>query len=163
MKTLYLMRHADAARATPPTMSDFDRSLSGRGVIEARVVGRFMRANRMQPDYIHSSAAARTTETAQIVIAALAGPDGIAHTPDKELYNAPDEKILAAIQAADPAHGSLMIVAHNPGVSELLSALGQIDHYCEPGTLGVFRLNSDKWADLSPQTARLEKIFVPEG
>ncbi len=163
MKTLYLMRHADAARATPPTMSDFDRSLSGRGVIEARVVGRFMRANRMQPDFIHCSGAARTVETAQIVIAALTGPEGIAHNPDKELYNAPDEKILAAIQAADPQHNNLMIVAHNPGVSELLSALGKIDHYCEPGTLGVFRLDSDRWAELDPKITKLEKIFVPEG
>ncbi len=163
MKTLYLMRHAAAANATPPAMSDFDRTLSGKGVIEARIVGRFMKSNRMQPHFIHCSAAVRTTETAEIVAHEIFGKKTPAHNPDKNLYNAPDDKLLAAIHAADPALNSLMIVAHNPGISELLCLLGNIKHYCEPATLGVFRLNSDRWAELGPKTAKLEKIFVPEG
>ncbi|MDE2335937.1 MAG: hypothetical protein KGL10_01370 [Alphaproteobacteria bacterium] len=163
MKTLYLMRHANAAPATPPAMSDFERTLTGQGVIAARIVGRFMKANRMQPDFIHHSAAVRTAETALIVTREIFGQKVPAGNPDKDLYNAPDDKLLAAIQAADPGHNSLLVVAHNPGVSELLSALGNVEHYCEPATLGVFRLNGDTWAAFGPGTVKLEKIFVPEG
>lgn len=164
MKTLYLLRHATAASATPPQMSDFDRTLTAQGVREARSVGRYMQLNRMLPDFVHSSSAVRTTETAHIVMDALFGKmtATVANNFDKELYQAPDEKLLSEIQKADPAQRSLMVVAHNPGIGELAFLLGKIPHY-EPGTLSVFTADCESWADFSPKTAKLEKVFVPEG
>jgi phosphohistidine phosphatase len=158
MKTLYLLRHATAAAATPPQMSDFDRTLSGKGVLEARAVGRYMKANRMLPDFIHCSAALRTAQTARIVMEALFGAAAEAHAHfDQEFYQAPDEKLLAAIRAADAAKRSLLVVAHNPGVAEMAYALGKVSRY-EPATLSIFRADCGSWAEFSPATAKLQKI-----
>jgi phosphohistidine phosphatase len=164
MKILYLLRHATAAPATPPAMSDFDRTLSGLGVLQARTVGRYMQSNRLVPDFVLSSAAIRTTQTAQIVMNGILGNKAaqVASNFDKELYAAPDEKLLAAIQAANQDCRTLMLVAHNPGIAELAFALGKIDHY-EPGTLSVFTADCDNWAKFSAKTVKLEKVFVPEG
>ena len=164
MKTLYLLRHATSASATPPQMSDYDRTLSATGVREARSIGRYMQMNRMLPDFVLSSSAVRTTQTAQIVMDALFGKMAatVANNFDKDLYQAPDEKILSAIQAAAPAQRSLMMVGHNPGIGELAFLLGKIEHY-EPGTLSVFSADCESWAEFSPRTVKLEKVFVPEG
>ena len=163
MKILYLLRHANAAPATPPAMSDYDRSLSGLGVMQARTLGHYMHANRLVPDFVHCSAALRTTETAQIVMGALFGKTApVANNFDKDLYNAPEEKIISAIHSTGPDHRSLMLVAHNPGVAELAFSLGKVAHY-EPGTLSIFKADCASWADFSAKTAKLEKVFVPEG
>ncbi len=65
MKTLYLLRHATAANAAPPQMSDYDRTLSAKGIREAQTVGRYMKSNKMLPDFVLSSSALRTTQTAR--------------------------------------------------------------------------------------------------
>jgi phosphohistidine phosphatase len=159
MKTLYLLRHANAANATLPQMSDFDRTLSALGVREARAVGRFMKSNRMQPDFILSSSAIRTAQTAQIVMETLQAK--VANNFDKELYQAPDEKILSEIQKTDRAQRSLLVVGHNPGIAELAYVLGKIPHYA-PATLSIFTADCD-WSEFSPGKVKLEKVFVPEG
>jgi phosphohistidine phosphatase len=163
MKTLYLLRHATAAAATPPAMSDFDRTLTGLGVREAHSVGRYMQINRFVPAFIHSSAAVRTSETAQIAMHHIFG--NAAPCPsnfDKELYNMPEETLLAAVQAASNDHRSLLLVAHNQGIGDLAFTLGKVSHY-EPGTLSVFTAACDTWAEFSAQTSKLEKVFSPEG
>lgn len=164
MKILYLLRHANAAPATPPAMSDFGRTLSGLGVRQARLVGRYMQENRMLPDFVHSSAAIRTTQTAHLILSGIFGntADKVASNFAQELYAAPDEKLLAAIQATGADYRSLMLVAHNPGVAELAYTLGKVNNY-EPGTLSVFSTNCESWTEFSAKTAKLEKIFVPEG
>ncbi len=86
----------------------------------------------------------------------------VANNFDKELYQAPNEKLLSEIQKADPAQNSLLVVAHNPGIAELAYALGKVSRY-DPGTLSVFKADCDSWAEFSPDTAKLEKVFVPEG
>ena len=162
MKTLYLLRHATAANATPPAMSDYDRSLSGLGVLQARSVGRYMHTNRLVPDFVHCSSAIRTAETAQIVMSGIFGSTPpCASNFDKELYNVAEDKLLAAIQGAPADCRSLMLIAHNQGVADLAHALGKINHY-EPGTLSVFSANCESWTEFSAKTAKLEKVFVPE-
>ena len=163
MKTLYLLRHANAAPATPPQMVDYDRTLSAQGVREALSVGRFMLSNRMQPDFVLSSSALRTTQTAQIILGILFGKDAaqVANNFDKELYNAPEAKILSEIQRVDNGQRNLMVVGHNAGIAELAFLLGQVERY-EPATLSIFRADCPSWSAFSAKTAKLEKIFLPE-
>jgi len=163
MKTLYLLRHATAAAAQPPAMSDFDRTLTGFGVRQAHSVGRYMQINRLVPGFVLCSAAVRTTETAQIAMHHIFGKAAPCPSNfDKELFNGDEEKLLAAIQGTSPDHRSLMLVAHNQGVGNLAFELGKVNHY-EPGTLSVFTAACETWAQFSAQTAKLEKVFVPEG
>lgn len=163
MKILYLLRHANAAPATPPAMSDFDRTLSGLGVRQSRLVGRFMNENRLAPDFVHASAAVRTTQTARLITTGIFGnkAEQVPSNFDKELYAAPEEKLLAAIQSTNHDYRYLMLVAHNPGVADLAFTLGKVNQY-EPGTLSIFTANIDNWVQFSPQTAKLERVFVPE-
>jgi len=163
MKTLYLLRHATAAAATPPAMSDFERTLTGHGVREAHSVGRYMQINRFVPAFVHSSAAVRTSETAQIAMHHIFGKaDPCPSNFDKDLYNVPEETLLAAVRAASNDHRSLLLVAHNQGVADLAFTLGKVAKY-DPGTLSVFTADVESWGQFSAQTAQLQKVFAPEG
>lgn len=161
MKTLYLLRHAHTGPATPPLMSDYDRVLSPQGIKDAGTVGQFMLSHDMKPDFVMNSSAMRTTQTTQLILEALFGKDRMAHNSIHDLYQASDEKLLAAIRRTDDAHHRLMLVAHNPGVADLAHTLGEVK-FCDPGTLSVFVANCEKWDDFSPAIVKLERIFVPE-
>jgi phosphohistidine phosphatase len=161
MKTLYLLRHAHTGPATPPQMSDYDRKLSPQGVKDAGTVGQFMQSHGMKPDHVMHSSAVRTSQTAQLILDVLFGPGGGNPNALQDLYQASDEKLLAAIRRTDDAHGKLMLVAHNPGVADLAHTLGEVK-FCDPGTLSVFVAQCDKWDDFSPAIVKLERVFVPE-
>lgn len=162
MKTLYLLRHAHAAPATPPLMSDYDRELTPQGVKDATVVGQFMHIHDMKPDCVLHSSALRTTQTTQIILGALFGPSGMSRSALDDLYNAPDDRLLAAIRETPPGRERLMLVAHNPGVANLAHALGDVRAY-EPCTLSIFTAVGDTWADFGIDGVTLERVFVPSG
>lgn len=157
MKTLYLLRHAQAAPATPPQMSDFERTLTPQGLHDAETVGKFMQDNGFKPDIVLCSAAKRTTQTAQNILTVLFGKQDGAQLL-RELYNAPESELLETVRKADPAHDHLMLVAHNPGVADLAFSLGRIARY-EPGTLSIFTAPS--WSFFAPGAVKLQKVFAP--
>src|SRR6266480_3652337 len=69
MKTLLLLRHAKSSKEDPG-LRDFDRPLNERGVMDARLVGDFIRQQKIQPDLIISSPAERARQTADLVLKA---------------------------------------------------------------------------------------------
>ena len=120
---LILVRHAHAEW---PNYSgrDFDRPLTPQGEEGARATGRAIREAGLRPALLLASAALRTRQTAEIIAAELALPASALRFSEN-LYNAPDATIQVEAQAAAPAHGLLMVVAHNPGVSELARVLAE--------------------------------------
>lgn len=166
MKTLYLLRHAQAAPVSSPTMGDHERVLSAEGTADAQTIGQFMRQQGYCPDFVLSSSSVRTIQTSRFIFSALFQTEGVkvASRFSRDLYLAPAAKLLAEINAIDNAVQQLMTVAHNPGVMELALLLGKdeerLGHYA-PGTLTVFRMPGDHWADFAPETAVMDQVFVP--
>ena len=121
MKRLLLLRHAKAEPATEPLV-DIDRRLADRGERDARRIGERLRQQRLQPQLILASPAARALRTAQLVAHAIDYPsDAIAL--DRRLYLAEPAAIIEIISAQNDAVETLLVVGHNPGLAELVHRL----------------------------------------
>lgn len=149
MKTLLLLRHARPSQ-TSPTGRDFDRPLVEAGRADARLVGHTLRQRNLAPEAILSSSAVRARETTEIVreAAQLSTPPRF----DERLFDATAERLvrLFAEAADDPA--TLLVVAHNPGIAELILHLTGANVPVKPGTLSRVDLDIRRWRDLRPDT-----------
>ena len=116
MAELILMRHA-AAQPAAAGASDFERPLSSRGRAAAVLAARRLQASGAQVERLLYSSARRTRETASIVARELALDPAALHALD-ELYAASPNAIRAAIQRNHSDANTLLVVGHNPGISD---------------------------------------------
>jgi phosphohistidine phosphatase len=121
MKRLTLMRHAEA-RWKDADLSDLDRPLNRRGNAAAEAMARRLLELQFVPDLLLVSPALRTRQTAEIVARGLSVPARrVLH--EEALYLASAGDVLKVVQAIGPRVAHLLVVAHNPGVSELVQLL----------------------------------------
>lgn len=121
MKRLTLMRHAEA-RWKDADLSDLERPLNRRGTAAAEAMARRLLELQLVPDLLLVSPARRTRQTAEIVARELAIPARrVLH--DEALYLASADDVLKVVHATGPRVGHLQIIAHNPGISELVQRL----------------------------------------
>jgi phosphohistidine phosphatase len=124
MKKLYILRHAKSSW-TDAALSDFNRPLNERGKRDAPLMGIKLADLNILPDLLLSSAANRAFSTALIVAEALNYPkDRINKRED--LYLASSRKILKIINFTENKYDSIMIVGHNPGLTDLAIDLGTL-------------------------------------
>lgn len=119
---LLLLRHAEALPA-PADGRDQDRPLSAHGQGQAEQVAHKLLELGLEVDLILCSSARRTRDTAARIHHRY--PDARCERLDR-LYNA-DPKTLRAVLAE---HGGgarcVLLVAHNPGISQLADQLGAL-------------------------------------
>jgi len=114
MQRLTLLRHAQALD-TPRGGRDFDRPLSDRGIIEARGAAQALQAAMPRPDLILASSARRTTQTAELV-----RDTAFADAPlivEPQLYLADADTLLDVLHSLGDGFATVLLVAHNPGIS----------------------------------------------
>lgn len=168
MKTLYLLRHAEAEAGSSLQDGDHARVLSPRGRAEGREVGRFMKEQGMVPEFILASDALRTVSTARLVAEELFGDrkNPITSRFERMLYLAPADALLGHVQAVTGKLERLLLVAHNPGTLELALHLAGADADAlegfAPATLAVFETDAEDWALIAPENTRLAAHFVPQ-
>ena len=122
MFDLMLMRHAKSDWFT--RTADIDRPLSNRGRQDAIRMGLYLKQKKLKPDLIVVSAAQRTRETADLLLDNLAlAKNKIVF--DKDLYLADRQTLCDIIKLYAVESQSLMILAHNPGMDELVSYLAR--------------------------------------
>jgi phosphohistidine phosphatase len=125
MKRLTLMRHGEARWRDTET-DDFARALSRRGISGAEAMAGRLRELGLVPDRLLTSPAHRTGQTADIVARELALP--ARHVlRDEGLYLASARDLLRIVHGTGPRIRHLMIIGHNPGVSELAQQLAPED------------------------------------
>jgi len=128
MKQLLLVRHAKSSWDDPST-SDFDRPLNERGKRNAHDMAARLQARDIQPQLIVASPARRAMHTAQLFAGELGYPKADIEYVDT-LYAANTGVWMGVIRGL-PAHvDTVMIVGHNPEVTEICNALcpKRIDH-----------------------------------
>lgn len=120
--SLYIMRHAKSDWSGADTR-DFDRPINARGEKDAQGIGQWMADNDKIPQHIISSSAVRAKQTTALVLEAFTdcAPEKVSY--QKDLYLADLETLLECIQKYKKGVNSLMIVAHNPGLEELVHYL----------------------------------------
>jgi phosphohistidine phosphatase len=115
------MRHADA-RWKDAALSDLERPLNRRGTSAAETMARRLLELKFVPDLILVSPARRTQQTGEIIARELSLPSrSVLREEGLYLAAAPDTLVIA--QRTGPRVTHLMLIAHNPGLSELLRLL----------------------------------------
>jgi phosphohistidine phosphatase len=160
VKRLTLMRHANA-QWKDPQISDFDRPLNRRGISEAEAMSRRLMELKLIPTIVLASSARRAQQTADIVARELGVTPRNART-DESLYLAAAEDILRVIQMTGPRIPHLMIVGHNPGMSELANLLAPTAHLAL-GTAAMCSLSFDtrSWSDVKAGNLREVRSEAP--
>jgi phosphohistidine phosphatase len=121
VKRLTLMRHANA-QWKDPQISDFDRPLNRRGQGEAEAMARRLVELKLIPTVLLRSSARRAQQTADIVAREL-GISARSMRSEESLYLASAADILRLIRATGPRIPHLMIVGHNPGITDVANLL----------------------------------------
>lgn len=115
------MRHAHAEWPNYAGR-DFDRPLTARGVDDALATAHEILAAGVRPDVLLSSTARRTRDTA-LILARELGLVGTAVRFSDRLYNASATGLEAAAQDVATRSRHIMLVGHNPGISDLARRL----------------------------------------
>lgn len=153
MKRLTLVRHANAAWKNPQS-SDYDRPLTRRGQSEATVLGRLLARGKLTPDFLISSSAQRARQTTEILARELTLPANTLRF-EETLYLAEAAQILEVARSPGPKLSHLMIVGHNPCISELARQLAPRADIAELDTATACTMSFEiaTWLEIAPGTA----------
>ncbi len=145
MKTLSIVRHAKSSW-DDESLSDRERPLNKRGHRDAPVMADRMTSAGIRPSLILSSPAVRAFTTAKLIAEQINYPKEFLQRED-ELYLASLDTLLDVLVAQDANFNSIMLVGHNPGLTDFVN-------YLVPGltnnlpTSGVVAVNfeQDDWS-----------------
>jgi len=155
MKTLLLIRHAEAGWGDFG-QSDFERTLTQRGLMQADDMAERLKEEGLRPDLILSSTAARTKMTTQHLFA------GMAVTWVKSLYLAESEQMLMQIKTIADDVACLAVVAHNPGISECAEAICEKNiHGMAPCTVLAISWPVTHWSEIEQGAGELRAHLYP--
>ncbi|KUJ47647.1 SixA phosphatase family protein [Micromonospora maris] len=171
-RTLVLLRHA---KAEPPTADglDVERPLSARGRADAAAAGAWLARYGLLPEVVLCSAALRTRQTWHGVEMGMTGspPEGGPAGPVPEVRYEPDayeahpEDLLTLVRRVDPTVGTVLLIAHNPGISLLSELLDP--QRADPAGLHtsdlVVHRSTLPWADLARGTAAISTRHTARG
>jgi len=160
MKNLILIRHAHA-ESENLLQNDFERKLIPQGILEAEKLGAFIKTKKDKPDYIIASSAYRTLETAKIA------SENFNFPAEKiffkiELYNSSFQKLIEQIRSLDSSIINLALVGHNPGISQLSTALVASGSYqLAPSAAVSLRFEIRQWSELTAGTGTENWYYYP--
>jgi phosphohistidine phosphatase len=118
MKTVYLFRHGDAEDNNPG--GDYNRELTEKGRKYSAQLGSHLNETGTTIDIIISSGAPRARVTAEVAAGEM-GYNTEDIVIDDMLYSSGNpEDILALLLSLSPEISSLMIVGHNPLLSDFV-------------------------------------------
>ncbi len=148
-RTLIMIRHAKSSWANP-LQSDFERPLNERGKTEAPEMGARLKKLGIKPDLIISSTAKRTKQTAKKIAHELDyKTDDIKW--EEKLYHCIPQVIEEVIYEVDDKAKTIIIVAHNPGITDFVNQLAPgflIDTMPTCGVVGA-KLQTAEWNNFS--------------
>lgn len=166
-RRLILLRHAKSA--WPDGTADRDRPLAPRGQKAAPRMGAYMAEEKLVPDLVLVSTARRAQETWALIGPHL--PKAVEKRDIDPLYEAPANRLLDIVRAAEGAAGCLMLVGHNPGLQQLALAMtgagdeGAIRRLGEKfptAALAVLDFSLELWPDVHAGMATLERFIAPK-
>jgi phosphohistidine phosphatase len=148
VKRLILLRHAKSSW-DDPDVPDHERPLSARGKRDAPRMAARLRARHEAPALIITSSAKRALRTAKVVADGWGYPRDALHV-EPRLYLADPAQIVAVIGEQQDAFASLLVVGHNPSMTELTNRLVPALALDNLPTAGVVAVDVDvqRWLDL---------------
>lgn len=144
MKTLTLVRHAKSSWKNPH-LSDRQRPLNKRGKRDAPIMGKRILEHGIRPSLIVSSPATRAWTTAKIIATQISYPIEFLQREDS-LYLASLDGILEVVAAQDNGFNNLMVVGHNPGMTDFANFLSTgLTHNLPTAGVVCVQIDQDDW------------------
>lgn len=166
MPTLYLMRHAKSDWHSA-AQSDFDRPLNPRGSKDAVRMGQWLNAHDLRPAMLLASPAQRARQTALAVAKSL-GVDDNEVKFNKDLYLADRATLLKTLHSLPEATDSVLLVAHNPGMDDLVEwlspespPLSASHKLMTTAAIAIFEL-AGPWSGLKRGGVTLQQLLRPK-
>ncbi len=158
-KLLLIMRHAKSDR-TLTDLIDFDRPLNERGEGEPKVIAKSLNKLDIPFDQAIVSSARRTVDTWIVLEKKLDKPPNV--TFDKRLYNAYYQDALEVLMEEAQDCDCLLMIGHNPSVTEICEYLTGEYHELKPATCVIMSAQDKSLlASLKkPGRFKLEKIIT---
>lgn len=165
MKTLLILRHAEAAPARDG--DDFARALTQRGVADATVLGAEAARQLGAPTVALVSPARRAMETFEAFSRAAGWRPTV--RVDDLLYEASPDVVRDTIAAVESA-GDILVVGHNPALADLAAslagggdegALAKLRRQFPAPCLAVLAFDDAGWAALRPGGGTLLHLLTP--
>lgn len=146
-RQIILIRHGKAA-APDAYKKDIDRVLMERGVNDGYKVGYKLVEEGVLPDVILTSPAARASHTALILSRAMRIGTDIVKVVEN-LYHCTTDSILNEIFALPDSIGTVFIVAHNPGITDMTYHLTRGGTTFLPTTgTAIIEYETERWKDI---------------
>ncbi|MGB5625981.1 MAG: histidine phosphatase family protein [Woeseiaceae bacterium] len=144
MKILTLVRHAKSSWSDS-NLSDRQRPLNKRGKNDAPVMGRRIAEHGIRPSLIVCSPAKRAWSTAKLIAREISYPIEFLQREDG-LYLASLDEFLDVLVAQDKGFNSIMVVSHNPGITDFANFLspGLTQNLPTAGVVCV-QIDQDHW------------------
>ena len=157
MRRLYLLRHAKSSW-NEPGIPDHDRPLAPRGKRAAKAMAEHLRGQDVRPDLVLCSTAKRARQTLKRIEPVLGKPD--VHY-ERELYAASAATLLASLRDVPKSVDSVMVIAHNPGLEDLVLVLAHQETRFPTGALATLAFKDREWATLERGGAELVGVVRP--
>jgi len=166
MRRLILLRHASAENARDDAL----RELSARGRTEATQAGERIAAlgANWAPTRARCSTALRASATLELARPALASLREVEF--DSRLYLASAGELLNAVKRAPDADACLLVVAHQPGLGELVRQLARratpeartgLARGMTPASFAALALDIPSWEAAMPACGELVAFAQP--
>lgn len=144
MSRIYVLRHAQAESG----LKDHSRELTQYGRLQAQLMGQWLKLNLHNLDLAIVSSSRRTNQTFEGLDLKI---DSIL---EDRAYNADTFQLIELIREHGKDHESVMIVGHNPGVSDLVNLAGY-PQALSPCTCVILEF-TEAMAEFNPATAKVE-------
>jgi len=152
MKSLIIVRHCKSSWADL-SLSDFDRPLNKRGNIDGELMSNYLREKEKKIDKLILSTSKRTRLTSKYFTEKIHF-DSISYLD--ELYHASYSDIINIISKVENNFNSVMVIGHNPGLTELINQYTIMNIYNLP-TTGVVKVKfkGDKWERITENKGKI--------
>jgi phosphohistidine phosphatase len=155
-RTLILVRHAKSDWSV--ASADIDRPLAERGRRQAPEAGRWLAANIDDIGLAVVSPAHRARSTWELVAAELDVPPP--SRVDDRVYAASGDELLAVVRDLPEDVETAVLVAHNPGLEDLVSLLTGTSTRLATSAIAVVTIPAS-WSSAAPQAAALRASGRP--
>ncbi len=159
MKFITFVRHAKSSWDSF-SIPDHDRTLNDRGQKDSVFMGKKMLSLGFKPQIIICSSAKRAQLTAKNIAKSVNNTEVIIK---KELYDSCPSDYVKIIGNIDEKYSDVMIVGHNPTMTDIINYFSSDIIYNVP-TTGIFKIqfNVEKWTDINFEYGKLIEFIYPK-
>jgi phosphohistidine phosphatase len=161
MKTVYIVRHAKSSWDITG-IPDEKRPLLEKGKKRTKKAIDFLLENKVSVDYILSSHAVRALDTARILAHALKYKEENIKV-DPHLYFTDGENLLDQFYDLPDRYDSVMIVGHNPALSDFVNKYltEPIDNLPTSGIVSI-TFDAERWEKVPLSGHKVNFVLFPK-